>query len=76
VTNEGINMISIFIKAISIYFIISFIRSIWKGYKMVEEIKKKGNQNVKDFQQTDFSQGHKSSSDNVIEAEFRVINKK
>ena len=79
-------MVAIFLKAVFIYFIISFFRSLWRGYKMVEKIKKKGNDNFQDYQQPNYNSekneysGQASSrtkkSGDVIEAEFRVIDKK
>jgi hypothetical protein len=69
-------MVAIFLKAVFLYFIISFFRSLWRGYKMVEKIKKKGNENFQEYQNADQKSSRPKKSGDVIEAEFRVINKK
>ncbi|MBT7609580.1 MAG: hypothetical protein HN576_07480 [Bacteriovoracaceae bacterium] len=79
-------MVAIFLKAIAIYFIISFFRSLWRGYKMVDKLKRNANYQFKDFEQPksqdteDYKyQGQQNNSfkksADVIEAEFRIIDK-
>jgi hypothetical protein len=82
-------MVAIFLKAIFIYFIFSFFRSLWRGYKMVDKIKKNANHQFKDFNQyqgqgqatedyqyqSQHGTNQSKNKSDIIEAEFRVIDK-
>lgn len=67
-------MVALLLKAIFFYFIIVFLRSLWRGYKMVDEIKKQSGGTYQDFSG---KAGPERSSNNgdIIEAEFRVVKK-
>ncbi len=74
-------MLPFLFKAIFIYFIISFIRSLWRGYKMVEAVKKGSFQKHQDRfeneprRSTDGRPDKDNRPEDVIEAEFRVLDK-
>lgn len=73
-------MIAMFFKALFIYLIFLFFRSVWRGYRMVEELKSRAGeyQNGDTFQNfkntAEKAQDHSKSGD-VLEAEYRVLNK-
>lgn len=72
------SMMAIIFKALFIYFLFLFVRSIWRGYRMVEEIKSRSteySQNQNDpFRRSDVH-SKKSNSGDVLEAEYRVLDK-
>jgi hypothetical protein len=69
-------MIAIIFKAFLFYFLFLFIRSVWRGYKMVEEIKSRAadqSENGAEKSQSHSRGAHQRGD--VLEAEYRVLDK-
>ena len=72
-------MVSLLLKGILFYIGIAFIRSIWRGYKMVDGMKRNAGSNYNSHSGGD-SRGQQrgqqtSPQGDIIEAEFRVLDK-
>jgi len=71
-------MMAIIFKALFIYFLFLFVRSVWRGYRMVEEIKSRSTEYAQTqndpFRQRD-AQSKGTKSGDVLEAEYRVLDK-
>lgn len=69
-------MMAIIFKALFIYFLFLFVRSVWRGYRMVEEIKSRS----AEYSQTDpfhtrSNPSQPKQAGDVLEAEYRVLDK-
>ncbi|MCO4795075.1 MAG: hypothetical protein KC493_15265 [Bacteriovoracaceae bacterium] len=73
-------MMTLIFKALFIYFIFLFFRSVWRGYRMVEELKSRSQEfgqkaGFENFQESPSRSNTAGAKGDVLEAEYRVINK-
>jgi hypothetical protein len=69
-------MMAVIFKALLIYFLFLFVRSVWRGYRMVEEIKSRSAEySQADPFQTRSNPSQSKQGGDVLEAEYRVLDK-
>lgn len=69
-------MMVIIFKALFLYFLFLFVRSVWRGYRMVQEIKSRASEYSGAEYQTQRPPKAQSNGpkNDVLEAEYRILN--